>query len=131
MEHQRANQLLQISFYCVNLCLQMKRVVCKSVASDDANRCKCLLRLCCKSILKSKLLIFFLAQKDLFWKLLFMRTRCICNRWRRRYCCVDTFSSAFLVNTVHIDDNQLRNFHQMLSKGERNVPFCVLKINQK
>ena len=34
---------------------------------------------------------------------------------------MDTFSSAFLVNTVHIDDNQLRNFHQMLSKGERNV----------
>ena len=36
--HQRANHLLQISSYRVNLCLQINYFVCKSGTSADENR---------------------------------------------------------------------------------------------
>ena len=38
--HQRANHLLQISSYRVNLCLQINYFVCKSGTSADENRLK-------------------------------------------------------------------------------------------
>ena len=40
--HQRANHLLQISSYRVNLCLQINYFVCKSGTSADENRWKSL-----------------------------------------------------------------------------------------